>query len=70
MVFMSVGDNNPHNLCSVVTDIFKIGDDIVHSEHVVIRKHQPCIYNQDLPVVLVHHHVFADLAQATNGDDA
>ena len=50
--------------------VFKIGDDIVHSQHIVIGEHQPGIDYQDLPVILVHHHILSDLTQAANGDDA
>jgi len=49
--------------------VLKVRDDIVDSQHVVLREHQAGVDDDGVIAVLDRHHVFADLPQATQGDD-
>jgi hypothetical protein len=47
-----------------------IGDDEIHAEHLLVGKHQPTIYDDNIVPVLVDAHVLADLAHSAQWNDA
>ncbi len=54
VIFMPVSDHNPDDFCDFSRlQIFKIRDDVIDPDHVIIWKHQACINDQDL-VVNIH----------------
>ena len=69
VVFVTVGDDNALHLVSALFDIFKIGNDVIDADHVIVREHHAGVHDQDLLVVFVDRHVFAHLAQTAEGDD-
>jgi len=69
MVFVTMGDNDAFHLVGSLLDIFKIGNDVINADHVVVREHHASIYNQDLLIVFIDRHVFAHLAQTSKGDN-
>ncbi len=69
MILVAVGDDDPPYPIYLIQQVTKIGDDQVNTQHVVFREHQPGVHDQDLPVVLQHHHIFADLTEAAQGDN-
>ena len=69
MVFVTVGDDNAFHLVGSLFDIFKIGNDVINADHVIIWEHHASIHNQDLLIVFIDCHVFAHLAQTSEGDN-
>jgi hypothetical protein len=45
--------------------IVKIRDDIVDSQHIILGKHDACIYNEDIVPVFIKDHILPNLPQAT-----
>ncbi len=70
MVFVTMGDDNTDHLVSTILDVLEIGNDIVDSDHIVIREHHPNINNQYLVVVFIDSHVLTDFTQTTKRDDS
>ncbi len=69
MVFVTVGDDDTFHLVGTLLYILKIGDDVINADHVVVREHHASVHDQDLLIVFVHGHVFAHLAQTSEGDN-
>ena len=70
MVFVAMGDNNPHHLVGALLDVFKIGDDVVNPDHIVIGEHHTGVHDEDFVIVFVDGHVLADFTQPSQGDDS
>ena len=52
MVFMAVGQDHGPNLVFVPQEIAEIRNDDIDAQHIVFRKHQPGIDDQDLFSIL------------------
>ena len=70
MIFVPVGNNDPHNFVTVIFEILEIRDDLVDPQDIVVGEHDPGIDDQNLIIVFVDHHVFTDFPQTTQGNDA
>ncbi len=73
VVFVSVRDDDAFDhqfALHLVNHVLEIGNDIVDTEHVVFREHDPGIDDDAAALVVNQHHVFADLTQSAEGQDA
>jgi hypothetical protein len=62
-------DNTPHPV-AVLKYVREIGDEQIHTEHLLAGKHEPGIDDDDIIATLESHHVLADFAQSPERDDA
>src|SRR5512138_2523911 len=69
VVFMSVGDDDAHDLFSFLAQVFIIGNDVIDPEHVIAREHNTRVNDHDLVVVLIGSHVLAYFPKSTQGND-
>src|SRR5512145_1083761 len=65
VIFMSMGDHDPHYLIGFLSQILVIGNDVINPEHIVLGKHDACIHNQDLVIDFVGSHVLAHFPEPT-----
>ena len=71
MVFVSVGDNDAADVLMLILEIsVEIRDDVINPEHIIFRKHDARVDNQNFMIILDDHHIFSDFSQAPEGDDA
>ena len=70
VVFVAVGDENRTHLFGALHQIGHVGDDKVHPGHVVIGKLDTAVDDDDIVAAFYGHHVFADLPQPTQWNDA
>jgi hypothetical protein len=57
VVFMTVGNEKGFHFVLVFSQVLNLGDDHIHAGHVLFRKHEARINNQDILVILEDHHV-------------
>ena len=55
---------------AMLVEIGEVGDDVVHPGHLVVGEEQPAVDGHDVLARLDQHHVEADLAEATERDEA
>ena len=70
MVLVPVGDQDGANLLEPFHQIRNVGDDQVNPKHTFFRELDPAVDDNDIVIVLQGHHVFANLPQASQGNDA
>jgi len=70
VVLMGVGDDDGLDLLAPAAQVRDVGDDDVDPVHILIRKRQAAVDDDDLVVELEHRHVLADLADTTERRDA
>ena len=59
----------PIDAVGVLAQPGEVGQDQVDAEHVELGEHQPAVEEQELAVLLEHHAVAADLAEAAEERD-
>ncbi len=62
-------DHDPYHFIGLLTQIFKVGNDVVDPEHIVFGKHNARIHNQNLILELVGSHVLAHFPKPPQGND-
>jgi hypothetical protein len=67
VVLVAVGQHDRLDLVGVLHQVADVRDHQVDAQHLLLRKHQPGVDNQDPAVVLDRHHVDADLPEAAEG---
>ena len=65
MVFVTMGNDNTAYFIFVFYQVTHIGNDQVNAEHVVVRKCQTGIDNDNVITILDDRHVFADFTQTS-----
>lgn len=70
VILVAVRDDNAANPIAALKEIGHIRDDDVDPKHVVFRKHQTSVYDQDILAILHEGHILADLTHPTHGDNA
>ncbi len=70
MVLMAVCNDDGPYLILALKHIVHVGDDDVDAQHVAFGEHQAAVDDQQFLVVLKDHHVFPDLTDAAEGDNA
>ncbi len=70
VILVAVGDDDPAHLIAAAEHIIKIGDDVIHAQHIAVGEHQAGIHNQDLALIFIHHHIFTNFPQSTQGHNA
>lgn len=70
MVLMTVGQKNPPHFFPILHHIGKIGDNQIDAGHIVVREGKSAVNNDNILLRLDHRHVFADLPEAAERDDA
>lgn len=70
MVFVGVSDQNGADAVGVIHNIVDIGDDHVDAGEFFIWDHLSAIDDIDFVGVLVEHHIHANVAESTEGNDA
>ena len=69
VVLVAVGQDDRLDLVGALDQVGDVGDHQVDAQHLLLGEHQAGVDDQDPAVVLDRHHVDADLAQPTEGDD-
>ena len=69
MIFMTVGNDNANHLIGFLTQIFKIGNDVIDPEHIVFGEHDSGIHHQDLVLEFIGSHVLAHFPEPAQGND-
>ena len=67
VILVSVGDEIAAQLLVVALEVGGIRDDQIHAQHVVVRKRQTAVDDDDVVAVFDHGHVLADLIQTAQG---
>ena len=70
VVFVAVREEDRAQLRRLLEEVRHVRDDDVHSERGRVGKHHPAVDGDGRALVLVHHEVHADLAEATEGNEA
>ena len=70
MVLVPMGDKNAPNMLCCALGVGKIRDDQIDTQEIFIGKSQTAIHNNAVLVAFVKGHVFADLAQSPQRNDA
>ena len=61
---MAMCDHNPTDFIDLIHEITKIWDDVINTQHIVFREHDPSIDNEDVLPILDGHHVLSDFSQS------
>ena len=69
MVQVSVSDEDGAQRVFLFAQIFPIGEDIVHSQHIRFREHHTRIDHDDIAAIFYERHVLAHFPQAAQGHD-
>ncbi len=69
VILMPVGDDDSRHLVGSFTQILIIGDDVIDPQHVIMRKHDARVHDQNLVLILVGGHVLANFPEPTQGND-
>jgi hypothetical protein len=69
VVFMSVGQDNTGYQRTVFFHVVHVRDNIIDTQHIIFRKHQARVHNEQRCAVLENHHVEADLSETAQGND-
>jgi len=70
VVFVTVGENNGHNVIESMPDGLKVGEDEVDTGLCLLREQHPTIDDEKFPVNLKNRHVPADFADTAERHDA
>ena len=70
MVLVAVGDHDRLDRVDVLAQVREVGQHEVDAHHLRGREAQPAVDHDDPPVVLDDGHVLADLADASQREDA
>ncbi len=70
VILVAVGEHDSAQLFAVLLHIAEVGDDQIHAGHLLIREGQTAIDDEHIAAALDHGHIFADLMQAAQRDDA
>ena len=65
MIFVTMGEDDGFYAFSVASEISKIGNDQIHSRHVVVGKHEAHIHHQNGFFMLDGHHIQPDFSQTS-----
>ena len=69
MVPVAVRDAHAANAIRILFEVGHVGDDHVDPRHLLVRKDQPAVDDEDVVPVLDHGHIFADLSHPAQRDD-
>ena len=69
MVLVAVGDEQALDAVLVLHHKGKVRDHHVHAVHLAVREHQTAVYDDHVPVALIHGHVLAHFAQTAQRVD-
>ena len=69
VVLVAVGGDAPDHAVGVLPQPGEVGEDQVDAEVLELGEHQPAVEEQELVVLLQHHAVAADLAEAAEERD-
>ncbi len=64
MILMTMGDDDPFDFVTPLDQITEIWNDVVDTEHIILREHQAGIHDQNLVIVFIDHHIGAHFAQS------
>ena len=67
VVLVSVSEDDAAQLLAVCLKIFRVGDNKVYPEHILIRKPQSAVDKDHIVPVFEHREVFSDLSDAPEG---
>jgi len=70
VVLVAMGDDDAPDMLAPLEHVAHIGNDDIYPQHLILGKHEAGVDDNQVVVVLQHHHVTANLAQAAQGDDA
>ena len=70
MVLVPVRDAHAADAVPVLFEVGHVGDDHVDPRHLLVRKDQPAVDDEDIVPVLDDGHVFADLSHPAQRDDS
>ena len=70
VVLVTVGDHDRLDVIDAIAQVGEVRQHQIDPEHLGRRETQPDVDHDDRAVVLDHHHVLADLAQAAERQDA
>ncbi len=69
MIFMTVCDHKALDLAVVLLQIGHIRDDKVNSQHIILRKCESAVHDDDAVTVFESRDVHSDLSQSTQRND-
>ena len=69
VVLVAVGDEQALDAVLVLHHKGKVRDHHVHAVHLAVREHQTAVYDDHVPVALIHGHVLAHFAQTAQRVD-
>ena len=70
MVLVTVRDTHAANAIRVLFEVSHVGDDHVDPRHLLVRKDQAAVDDENVVLILDHGHVFADLSHPAQRDDS
>ena len=70
VILMSVGDQDRLDPIGPLHKIGNVGDNQIDPRHIVVRKLDPAVDNDDVVAALQGHHVLTDLPQSAQGNDS
>ena len=68
MVFVAVGQHHPAEGVAPLAQIGEVRDDVVDPRQLVVGEHEAAVDGDEIVAELDQHHVQADLAESTQGD--
>jgi len=69
MVLVAVAQQDCFDAVFPFLEVGDVGDDEVHPQHLLVGKHHPAVEDEDLIPLLQKPHVFADLSDASEGNE-
>ena len=69
MVLVPVGQNNSSDFVCVFGKIGNIGNDKVDSKHIILRKRQTAVDDDNVIAIFEYSHVLPDFLQSAKSDD-
>jgi len=70
VVFVTMGDHNSAHFVRALLNVFKVRDDVINPDHVVVGEHHTGVHHEDFTAVFVDGHILPDLPQASQGNNA
>ena len=70
VVLVAVGQDNRAEPFTPAEHVREIGDDVIDAGQLVVREHEPAIDGDQIFARLDQHHIEADLAETSQGDQS
>ena len=70
VVLVGMREDHAAHPVALREEVREVGDHVVDAGHLIVREHEPAVDSEEVLAGLQQHHVQADLAEATEREDA